>query len=157
MQATRVRRQKALLTIPARVAERAITSVVVTDEGCWISTYSLGSHGYAQIGWHDSGRTRMTTAHRAAWVHAHGEQIPESMTVDHLCKQKRCVNPDHLRLLSNFENARRTSGRDWPEGECINGHPNNELRTQPSGKRVCRACQSVWNRRYIEKQQAASV
>lgn len=94
--------------------------------GCHVSTYSVAGHGYAQIGWHTKGdKRRGTTAHRAAWVAATGKQIPDGMVVDHLCKNRRCVNVEHLRVLSNFDNARRTYGRDWPlgDGECINGHP----------------------------------
>jgi len=88
----------------------------------------------------------MTTAHRAAWVAVHG-QIPEGMTVDHICKVRRCVNVRHLRLLSNFENARRTNGNDWPLGECVNGHPNSELRKR-GAKWVCGICAAEWQRRY---------
>lgn len=81
-----------MIEIPARVAERAATHYELGD-GCHISTYSIGSHRYAQVGWHDPDRRRTTTAHRASWTHRHG-QIPEDMTVDHLCKVKRC---DRLR------------------------------------------------------------
>lgn len=140
--------------IPARVASRALTAFLVSPSGCHVSTYFTGSHGYAQIGWHDDeGRTRGTTAHRAAWVAHTAEQIPQGYTVDHTCKTRRCVNPEHLRLLSNFENARRTFGRDWPLGECINGHPNSELCTR-GGKRMCRLCSRDWQRRYRAKKRA---
>ncbi len=127
--------------IPHEVGERVLKNVVVDDDGCWISNYSVASHGYAQVGWMDKTRGKMTgtTAHRAAWVASSGEQIPEGMTVDHTCKVRPCVNPEHLRLLSNFENARRTAGRDWPLGQCINGHDNSHLvpvRHRP-GKREC--------------------
>src|SRR5258705_11557020 len=116
------------IPIPRRVAARAFYSRRRGPNGCQISTYSVASHGYAQIGWTDnSGIRRGTTAHRAAWTHVHG-QIPAGMTVDHkpTC-DRRCVNVKHLRLLSNYENGRRTSGRDWPLGECINGHSNEFL------------------------------
>lgn len=113
--------------VPERVATRAINNVEATDDGCWISRYSVGSHGYAQIGWVDKGKTKTVLAHRAAWVHVNG-QLPIGMTLDHLCKHRRCVNPDHLRLLSNVENARRNNGSDWPMGQCANGH-SNALRT----------------------------
>lgn len=125
-------------SIPPRVAERAATRHVVSGS-CHVSTYSVASHGYAQIGWNEDGERHVTTAHRAAWVHTNG-QIPEGMTIDHLCKNRTCVKAEHLRLLSNFENGRRTFGRDWPLGKCIRGHDNSELQTRPSGKRVCRVC-----------------
>src|SRR5882757_2103790 len=99
--------------IPDRVAVRAATRYRVVND-CWESEYSVASHGYAQIGWNTPARNYGTTAHRAAWAYWVGP--PGGMTVDHLCRNRRCVRPSHLRLLSNLENARRTSGRDWPVG-----------------------------------------
>lgn len=147
MQATR---------IPLRVITRATQRFVLDPStGCHVSTYSTGSHGYAQIGWWDriKGGSVMTLVHRVVWEDAFGE-IPEGMTVDHMCKRRACCNVEHLRLLSNFENARRTSGRDWPVGRCINGHPNSELHTQPNGRRVCRPCHNDSQRRYTDKRKA---
>lgn len=91
--------------IPTAVAQRALECWDADENGCWISKYSVASHGYAQIGWRVDGKCYATTAHRAAWVHRNG-QIPQGMTVDHRCHTRRCVNPDHLRLLTNEENAR---------------------------------------------------
>ncbi len=143
--------------IPHRVTQRAISQFVVDENGCHISTYSVASHGYAQIGWDIGGGKRTgTTAHRAAWVADTGEQIPAGMTIDHTCKERRCVNPDHLRMLSNFENGRRTNGRDWKHGHCANGHPNKHLaidpwrRTKDGKKRHglrCRKCGRLYGQR----------
>lgn len=120
--------------IPDRVRERAATRVARSSvSGCWISGYSVASHGYAQIGWQENGGRWMVLAHRASWERSNGP-VPPGMTLDHLCKEKRCVNPDHLRLLDNFENGRRTHGRDWGEGECANGHPNSFLEPDPHRK-----------------------
>lgn len=139
--------------VPERVALRAYERVEVDEGGCWISTYSVGSHGYAQVGWNDGVKTRMVLAHRAAWVHVNG-QMPLGMTLDHTCKVRRCVNPSHLRMLPNFENARRVSGKDWPMGQCANGHPNTLLRSRPEGGVICAPCRRLhlarhnWRRRH---------
>lgn len=126
--------------IPPRVVERVQTRVVTDFEtGCLISTYSVGSHGYAQVGWEEQGERTVTLCHRVAWIAEHGP-IPDDLTVDHTCKQRRCVNVAHLRLLTNHENARRTHGRDWPLGECVNGHPNTELITTSAGSLECGVC-----------------
>jgi hypothetical protein len=131
--------------VPDRVIERVLTRATRDAEtGCLTSQYSVGSHGYAQVGWHDDDRRTMVLVHRVAWVAQRGS-IPEGMTVDHLCKNKRCLNVEHLRLLSNFENARRTFGRDWPIGECVNGHPNSELEFR-AGHLNCRECRRVRRR-----------
>lgn len=149
------RRPKRPIVIPDRVAARAAVRFEGDESGCWISTYSTASHGYAQIGWQDGGYRQVVTAHRAAWVYHHGQQIPEGMTIDHTCKAKRCVNPSHLRMLSNFENARRTAGRDWKLGECVHGHGNEFLRQ--FGKRWrCEKCNAEAQARYRAKKRAES-
>ena len=149
------------VAIPERVYERIIhwadRAPAREDQevGCLISRYSVGSHGYAQIGWNEGGKRTVTLAHLALWRYLRG-QITEGMTVDHQCKTKKCVEESHLRLLSNFDNARRTGGRDWPLGQCANGHPDSEQ--YKVGKRTrCRSCQRIFNRRYYERKQAGLV
>ncbi|MEV8045912.1 HNH endonuclease signature motif containing protein [Streptomyces griseoluteus] len=141
------------IEIPRHVALRAFIRFTPDENGCHISTYSVASHGYAQIGWRGPDRMVGTTAHRAAWVAAHG-QIPAGMTVDHQCRNKRCVNPAHLRLLSNFENARR-SLYDWPVGTCRNGHPPTEL-VKAGGRTRCRPCLRETQRRYRRRKAIAA-
>lgn len=148
MQAVRgYRKPKVAFDIPGRVAERAATRVTVNDDGCWISNYSVASHGYAQIGWQDDGYRQIVTAHRASWVHVHG-QIPEGMTIDHTCRVRRCVNPSHLRMLSNLDNARDNGqehrGTPVETGDqCASGHA---VLLYPTGARHCRECASEWAR-----------
>lgn len=133
--------------IPERVRERAFTRYE-PELDCWISTYSTGSHGYAQIGWGGSEITKrgVVLAHRASWEHVNGP-MPIGKTLDHICKSRKCVNPDHMRVLENYENARRTSGRDWPLGECVNGHSNEHLQVFPDGRQHCGICAPLWKAR----------
>lgn len=143
--------------IPRKAAMEAAHRYVEDENGCYISTYSTGSHGYAQKTWiwtDEDGRRRTagTTAHRAAWRFWQGP-IPAGMTIDHLCKNRRCVRREHLRMTTNYENARRTSGRDWPMGECINGHPNSELVVR-SGRLRCRVCEREKQRTYRARKAA---
>lgn len=138
------RKPKIPIIIPDRVAERAATRYEKDESNCWISTYSVASHGYAQIGWSEPGYRQVVTAHRAAWVYHSGKQIPEGITIDHVCRNCRCVNPVHLRDLPNFENARRTFGRDWELGACIRGHSNEYLAKDRKGKRYCSVCAKGW-------------
>ncbi|MDB2192085.1 HNH endonuclease signature motif containing protein [Mycobacteroides abscessus] len=51
-------------------------------------------------------RQRYTGAHRASWIVANGP-IPEGMTIDHLCRNKLCVNPSHMEVVTNQENILR--------------------------------------------------
>jgi hypothetical protein len=149
------RAPKHQIVIPDRAADRAVTRFILDQgTGCHISTYSTASHGYAQIGWRKGQDRNVTLAHRAAWVSAHG-QIPVGATIDHMCKERRCVNLEHLRLLDNYENARRTAGRDWPLGQCINGHPDSHLRLYGNGAKTprlrCQSCNREYQRRYDER------
>ena len=142
------RKPRRPIVIPGRVAKRATERFVLDqDTGCHVSTYSVASHGYAQVGWQNNGDRQMVTAHRAAWAFVHG-QIPEGMTIDHLCKNRRCVNVEHLRMMTNYENARRTSGRDWPLGQCVNGHSNDLLRKNWCGQWKCSVCAAQYQRDY---------
>lgn len=139
---------------PQRVVERVLDNVAMGPRGCHISTYSVASHGYAQVGWREAGEIHMTLCHRVIWTWFRGP-IPDGMTVDHMCKNRRCVRLQHLRMISNYENARRTSGRDWPLGQCINGHSNEHLHRMPSGKRICRLCRADYQRAYRARKRSA--
>jgi len=141
--------------IPDAVFHRALTFVRSVG-GHVISRYSVGSHGYAQIGWQQERRTVTVLCHRLVWI-ARYNVIPDDMTVDHRCKVRRCINLDHLRLIPNLENARRTAGRDWPLGECVNGHPDVLYWHQPAsgGKGYCRECRRIlqFNKRRSAREQ----
>lgn len=114
---TRIPRSGHAIVIPDRVALRALRAFKIDENGCHISSYSIGSHGYAQIGWQTEDGHSMTTAHRASWTAVHG-QIPLGMTVDHVCKIRTCVNVAHLRLLTNVDNARDNRQADlWIAGQ----------------------------------------
>lgn len=140
--------------IPQAVARRALERCVPGAGGCLISTYSRGSHGYAQVGWRNRelGKRHMTTAHRAAWVAANGLQIPEGMTVDHTCHTRPCVNPAHLRLLSNIDNARdngqvRTNPSTDRMWRC--GH---EIALSSTGRGYCRECNNAHRKKQRQRQ-----
>lgn len=72
------------------------------DTPCWIWQRYLNPKGYGRMC--VNGKT--TTAHRHYYERVSG-QIPEGMQIDHLCRQRACVNPAHLEPVSNAENSRR--------------------------------------------------
>lgn len=109
------------------------------DDDCWPWTKSVGSHGYGQT-W-DGVTVRLT--HRCAWELTNG-RIPEGITVDHICRNRICCNPAHLRLLTNKANA--SDNGFATRTHCPRGHEYTEANTyiQPSnGSRRCRACQLI--------------
>lgn len=152
--------RRAYSAIPARAAERAATRYEVDENGCHVSTYSVASHGYAQVGWQDGDARGATTAHRAAWVHHTGQQIPDGLTVDHACRNRRCVNMDHLRLMTLLQNARDNG---WAAGTRYVGDPVDTGRKCPAGHTVyqypsgsygCRECAAELKRRKDERKRA---
>jgi hypothetical protein len=70
---------------------------------CWVWMRSLTSTGYGQ--W-NVGRHRTLLAHRILWEDQNGP-IPEGLELDHLCRNPRCVNPEHLEAVTHVENLRR--------------------------------------------------
>ncbi len=103
---------------------------------CWPWLKSTGSHGYGQT--YDGITVRL--AHRVAWVLAHSEQIPADMTIDHLCRNRICCNPQHLRVMTNVVNA--TDNGQGRKTHCPRGHTYDLDNTyiDPRGHRRCRRC-----------------
>jgi hypothetical protein len=106
---------------------------------CWLWTGWLDRAGYGLV--MDDCKKR--AAHRVAYELHRGE-IPEGLTIDHLCRVPRCVNPDHLEAVTMGENVRRAGPAT--KTHCKNGHPFNEANTylrvnrSNGGKRQCREC-----------------
>lgn len=124
---------------PLEVCIRACTRVR-RDGECIESTYALGSHGYPQVPTRFEGRTRMVLAHRLMWELCRGP-IPDGLTVDHECHNRRCINPDHLRLLTHSQNA--SDNGFATRTHCPAGHAYDEANTyrKPrTGWRRCRTC-----------------
>lgn len=71
----------------------------VPEIGCWIWTGYTDRDGYGSV----TINKRSYRAHRVAYEAKHG-MIPHGLVIDHLCRQPSCVNPDHLRAVTNREN-----------------------------------------------------
>lgn len=87
------------------------------NAGCWIWTASRDKDDYGQVAV-GLGKGRIKRAHRVAYELYTGEVIPEGMELDHTCHIRRCVNVDHLEVVTrqeNMKNLRRTE--DWAVGE----------------------------------------
>lgn len=113
---------------------------VVVEGDCWRFTGGL-KNGYGQIR-DDAGVLRR--AHRAAYELLVGA-VPAGMDLDHLCRNRACVNPDHLEVVTRLVNLLRGDGwvgRNARKAACLRGHPLSgpNLYITREGWRQCRTC-----------------
>lgn len=115
--------------------------------GCWIWTASFTSAGYGQFIVMRGHRGYPRQAHRIAWELLRGP-IPDDLVIDHRCRTRACVNPDHLEPVTNKENILRGISVPAINGRkthCIRGHaftPENTYRPARGG-RQCITCQKL--------------
>ena len=76
---------------------------------CWMWKLRLNKDGYAQVRF-KAYRGKM--AHVVAYILTYGENIPEGFEIDHKCGVKKCVNPDHLQVLSRKDHLKL----EWERG-----------------------------------------
>ena len=130
---------------------------VEKSESCWIWKGSiLKSGGYGLIKTTYRMRPLVIRAHRFSYLLFNGP-IPIGLVLDHLCRNTRCVRPDHLEAVSAIENVMRGQSpwaKEARQTHCKRGHPlmGDNLYSDSDGSRGCRACRkdqkSAWDAKH---------
>ena len=144
------------------IRDKITSRIDVVDAGyltpCWISNRSEHTNGYTKLG--VDGKTLLT--HRVAYEEWRGE-IPDGLVIDHLCRNRKCCNPDHLEPVTHQVNLLRgetLTAREAAQTHCLRGHPFDAINTYRSPSkpdiRECRACRADSSRAQKERRRQST-
>jgi len=135
-----------LSIVRSTLADRFASKYEVNEAGCWIWTGARNSDGYGSF----AVQRKARSAHVVSWELSGRPRTP-GMELDHLCRVRECVNPNHLEQVTHRENVLRGSASDVVNGmrtQCKHGHPYPEnLYVSPKGAAFCRECKRAHDRR----------
>jgi hypothetical protein len=135
--------------IAARL-ERNSMAPVGSSCRLWVRGVDHGGYGKMKVG----GRT--LPAHRVAWELKNGK-IPEGLVIDHLCRVRSCVNPDHMRVTTHKVNVlagETIAAANARKTHCPQGHPFDRVR--PTG-RACSICQRIGQEKFKAERAAEAL
>lgn len=131
--------------MPKSLLERLESKYVVdASSGCWnwigatANKRNKWVYGLIMVD------RKLQMAHRAMYEQKVGK-IPDGLQIDHLCRNTRCVNPDHLEPVTAKENIARSINFQSSKKQCVNGHElvGSNLYVKPNGNRECRICRKA--------------
>lgn len=139
--------------------DRRFWSKVQTVGECWLWTGATMPNGYGRFG---IAGNKGALAHRWSYEHMVAE-IPPGLVMDHLCRNRACVNPDHLEPVTQAVNVRRgrapevLSAMRSGATHCVRGHEftSENTRVDKRGRRSCKACSRVADRERKRQKRAA--
>lgn len=136
------------------VFERFAAKVAIQKNGCHLWLTHVRSDGYGQF-WFNN---RSVLAHRFAYEQTKGV-VPAGLQLDHLCRVRSCVNPDHLEAVTSRENSLRgqtIAAANAAKTACPRGHEYDKANTRylSSGSRLCRECHRDESREYQRQRRA---
>lgn len=127
------------------------------NSGCWLWTGFTNEHGYGLLSVRENGKKKLRRAHRISYELKNGP-IPKGLQIDHLCRVRCCVNPDHMEPVTLVENVMRGESfyaQQARRTHCPRGHEysGRNLHVGSKGERKCRACdlERYYERKYKVK------
>ena len=131
---------------PLAVEPRLLNYEPEPNSGCWIWLGHQSPSGYGML----SVNGRPQYVHRLIYERQYGP-IPNGLELDHRCRMRCCVNPNHLEAVTHRINMGR--GSKACQTHCIHGHaftPENTFRNK-NGTRACRSCKRIAVQRWYKK------
>ena len=128
---------------------QSVLGKVDFQDGCWEWQGHITRFGYGTYG------KQNYMVHRVIYEMLVDKLGPED-SIDHLCQNKRCVNPEHMEVVDLIENVMRNDSFysiNHRKTECINGHEFDESNTyiHPTrGNRHCKKCQVTRRKSWLE-------
>ena len=135
-------------------SEQRFWEKVEKTDYCWNWTAYKNPDGYGRFRLVE----KMVMAHQFSYESIKGK-IPKGLQIDHLCRNRACVNPDHLEAVNHKENMRRgdsaKASAEYQKSKthCPQGHPYSKENTHMSkNSRNCRECDKIRHRkRFIDQ------
>lgn len=128
-----------------------------SDDDCWYWSSAVNKFGYGAF-WLDGKTVR---AHRYSYEMIKGK-IPDGLQLDHLCRNRLCVNPEHLEVVSLTENIKRgltgkINHHSSKKTHCPKGHEYTEdnIKRIKNNNRNCLTCHREWNKEYMRKKRGS--